>query len=105
MERNKVFYEAEEIKGKCPLYKVGDKIVIDSTIGGVERINLDESDAVCVRVIDNMWTRLTWEFGASKIVEHMYGVDGECRIICPMPGEPYTPCGYVIFRIRRDNSK
>lgn len=82
------------------MYKVGDKIVIDS-LGSTEVVNLKESSAVCMRVLENMWSHLIWQVGSDRIVGHLRGVTGECRIACPMPGEPYTPCGYVIFRIRR----
>lgn len=34
----------DEIKGRCPVYKVGDKIVLDSGY----RINMQESDAACL---------------------------------------------------------
>lgn len=99
----KVVYEVEEIRGTCPVYELGQRLVIDSPAPGQEILNMEESDAVCVRVIDNMWTRLMWQFASDRVREHLAGVDGECRISCPMPGGPYTPCGNVIFRIyKRD---
>jgi hypothetical protein len=97
----RVIYEVEDMRGSCPLYKVGDRIVIDS-LGSTEVINLKESSAVCLRVIDNMWNCLVWQYGSDRIVTHLSGVNGECRTSCTMPGEPYTSCGYVIFRIRRE---
>ena len=42
----KVSYEVEEIRGSCPLYKVGDKAVFRSS-GFTEVVDLEESDAVC----------------------------------------------------------
>ncbi|MFZ5631454.1 MAG: TIGR04076 family protein [Bacillota bacterium] len=103
MENNKIIYEVEEIRGSCPVYKVGDKIVIDSQYP-VEKLNFKESDGLCMRVTDSMWTRLTWQFGNDELLKHLYGVTGECRIACPMPGKPYTPCGYVIFRIKKEKT-
>jgi uncharacterized repeat protein (TIGR04076 family) len=103
MKNTRVIYEVEEINDKCPVYKIGDKIVIDSPKPGMEIINVKESNDVCARAVECMWSRVVWQFGNSKIVEHMYGITGECRIACPMPGEPYTPCGRVTFRIRREN--
>jgi len=35
--------EVCEIRGKCPVYKVGDKIVVDGA-----GIVLDETDAICI---------------------------------------------------------
>ena len=34
----------DEIQGRCPVYKVGDKIVLE----GGYRMNLEETDAVCM---------------------------------------------------------
>jgi hypothetical protein len=104
MGKHRVIYEVEEIRGTCPVYKNGDKIVFDSQYPA-ELINLKESDAVCVRAVENMWTHLIWQAGSDRIIDHMRGVNGECRIACAMPGEPYTPCGHVVFRIRRENLK
>ena len=101
MGQYRVIYEVEDIRGTCPVYKVGDKIVFDSQYP-VEAINSKESDAVCLRAIHNMWTHLTWQAGSDPVVTHLSGVAGEYRIACPMPGDPYTPCGYVIFKIRRE---
>lgn len=102
MAKYKVIYEVEEIRGNCPLYKVGDRIVTKS-LGSAEVIDLNESSKdICLRVIDNMWDHLVWQHGSDRVVTHLSGVNGECRTSCTMPGEPYTPCGYVIFRIRRE---
>lgn len=101
MGQYRVIYEVEEIRGNCPLYKVGDKIVFDSH-HSVEMVNTKESDAVCLRAIHNMWNHQAWQVGSNNVVKHLSGIVGECRIACPMPGDPYTPCGYTIFRIRRE---
>lgn len=101
MPQYQVIYEVEEIRGSCPVYKEGDKIAIDTKYP-TEVINLEKSTAVCVRAIDNMWSRVTWQMASDDVINHLRGVDGECRIACSMPGEPYTPCGYVIFRIKRE---
>ena len=103
-KQHRVIYTVEEIRGSCPVYKVGDRIVMDSKYP-VEVINLKESDAVCVRVLDNMWSQKIWQAANDTAIEHLSGISGECRIGCSMPGKPYTPCGYVIFRIKRENLK
>lgn len=98
----RVIYEVEEIRGECPLYKVGDKIVID-TLDSTEVINLEESTpSPCVRAMGNMWDHLVWQRGSDSVVAHLSGVNGECRIACPMIGPPYTKYGNVVFRIRRE---
>lgn len=100
MSKYRVTYEVEEIRGTCPMYKTGDKIVWDS-IPSAESINLKESDAVCMRALTNFWTYPMWLHGDDRLINHMRGVNGECRMACTNPGEPYTPCGYVVFRISR----
>jgi hypothetical protein len=94
-------YEVEEVRGRCPIYKPGDKIVIDGQ-GFTEAVNLELSDAVCMRATENMWATHAWQHGPDDIVNHLAAVTGECRIACSMPGEPYTPCGYCIFRQSRE---
>ena len=41
--------EVCEIRGKCPVHKVGDRIVIDGP-----RIVLEETDAVCVHALSSL---------------------------------------------------
>lgn len=94
-------YELLEVRGNCPIYQPGDRIVIDGE-GFTEVINLELSTKVCMRVIENMWATHAWQHGSDEIVNHMSVATGECRIACAMPGEPYTPCGYCIFRQTRD---
>lgn len=100
MHRHKVIYEVEEIRGSCPLYEVGNRMVIDAD--PLESLNLEETDKVCMRAFDNMCYRMVWNGGSDELLKHMAGVNGECRMQCPNPGEPYTPCGTVIFRVRRE---
>jgi len=101
MGKYRVIYEVEEIRGTCPIYKIGDKIVIDPKFP-TEIINLKESTAVCLRVLDNIDFNLIYAAAPDNVVEHLGVKTGECRIACPMPGPPYTPCGYVIFRVKRE---
>ena len=100
--KHRVIYEVEEIKGNCPIYEKGDKIVMDSQ-GSTEVINLKDSKAVCMRVLHNAWTHLMFQAGSDDVVNYLAGGVGECRIACPMPGKPYSKCGYVIFRISRED--
>lgn len=98
--RYRQVYELLEVRGNCPVYEPGDRIVIDG-VGPAEVINLELSTNVCMRVIENMWSTHAWQHGPEVIVDHFSHVTGECRIACSMPGEPYTPCGYCIFRQSR----
>jgi len=86
-----------QIRGVCPVYKVGDRMVIDGP-----RILLDKTDAVCVHALSTLLHYVVAlqegadpvKLGLSKDKEHAY-------MQCVDPGEPYTRGGTVIFECRR----
>jgi len=89
--------EVHEVKGRCPVHKVGDKIVIDGP-----RIVLEETDSVCVHALSSLlhYTIALDEgvdprkLGLSKKLNSAY-------IQCVDPGEPFTGGGTVIFKCCR----
>ena len=91
--------EVCEIRGKCPVYTVGDRIVIDDP-----KIVLERTDALCVHALSSLLHYvLALEEGADPVKlglskpedrEHAY-------IQCVDPGEPYTDGGTVIFKVKR----
>lgn len=95
--------EVCEIRGKCPVHKVGDKIVIDDP-----KIVLRETDALCTHALSSLLHYvLALEEGADPVKlglskpedrEHAY-------IQCLDPGKPYTNGGTVIFRCRKIGRK
>ena len=97
----RVIYEVEEIQGTCPVYKVGDRIVLDAQYP-TEVVNMKETTAICRRIFDNTDMPLHLQYGSDKLIAYVAGGVGEVRFACPMPGEPWTPCGYVIFRQSRE---
>jgi len=86
-----------EIRGKCPVYKVGDRMVIDGA-----NILLDKTDAVCVHALSALLHYVVAleegadpvKLGLSKNKEHAY-------MQCVDPGAPYTEGGTVIFECHR----
>jgi len=88
-----------EIRGHCPVYKVGNKITIDDP-----RILLNRTDALCthalstllhyVTILEHDWCPVKLGLTTPDDPEHAY-------IQCVDPGEPYTEGGTVIFEIRR----
>ena len=86
-----------EIRGKCPVYKVGDKI----TISGAE-ILMDRTNAICIHALSTLLHYIVAldegadpvKLGLSKNKEHAY-------MQCVDPGEPYTEGGTVIFDCHR----
>jgi len=91
--------KVREIRGKCPVYKVGDKIVIDDP-----RILLNRTDALCTHalstllhyatVLEHDWCPVKLGLTRPEDPEHAY-------MQCVDPGKPYTEGGTVIFEVRR----
>ena len=91
--------EVCEVRGKCPVYKVGDKIVVDDPV-----IVLDKTDALCTHALSSLLHyTVALERGADPVElglskpedrEHAY-------IQCLDPGAPYTQGGTVVFKIKR----
>lgn len=87
--------------GKCPVFEVGDKILIEDP-----RILIDETDALCTHALS---TLLHYVIALERGVDpRVLGLskDGENSYLqCVDPGEPYTEGGTVVFRIRKLNQK
>jgi uncharacterized repeat protein (TIGR04076 family) len=91
--------EVVEVRGRCPVYKVGDRIVVDDP-----KIVLEKTDALCTHALSSLLHYvMVLERGADPVElglskpedrEHAY-------IQCVDPGEPYTHGGTVIFKIQR----
>ena len=83
-----------KIKGHCPVYEEGDRIVIDDP-----EIDLEETDALCTHALDTILHYSTaLEHGASTVDLELSKKEGVAYMQCVDPGEPYTEGGTVIFR-------
>ena len=89
----------KEIHGNCPVYNVGDKMVIEEP-----KIIVEESDAICIHALASMLTMLVpLSRGVSFKELGLAKEEGETGYLqCLDPGEPYTKGGTVIFEIRRE---
>jgi len=88
-----------EIRGKCPIFKVGDRIVIDGP-----RIILDKTDALCIHALSVILHYATaLEHGVSPVELGLTKPEDKeyAYIQCVDPGEPYTRGGTVIFKCRK----
>jgi uncharacterized repeat protein (TIGR04076 family) len=95
--------EVIEVRGYCPVYKIGDKIVVADP-----EIVLEKTDALCTHALSSLLHYvLVLERGADPVElglsksedkEHAY-------IQCVDPGEPYTQGGTVVFKVRRVSEK
>ncbi|MFC1932891.1 TIGR04076 family protein [Chloroflexota bacterium] len=91
--------EVREIRGACPVYKVGDKITIDDP-----KILLNKTDALCthalstllhyVTILEHDWCPVKLGLTTPEDAKHAY-------MQCVDPGKPYTEGGTVIFKCHR----
>jgi uncharacterized repeat protein (TIGR04076 family) len=88
-----------EIRGKCPVFRVGDRITIDDP-----QVVLEKTDALCTHalstllhytlILEHDWCPVKLGLTTPDEAEHAY-------MQCVDPGEPYTRGGTVVFRCRR----
>jgi len=88
-----------EIRGNCPVYGKGDRIIINDP-----EIDLERTDALCTHalstilhyttILERKWCPVELGLTVEGDEEHAY-------MQCVDPGEPYTDGGTVIFRVQR----
>ena len=91
--------EVIEVRGSCPVHKVGDKMVINDP-----KIVLEKTDALCTHALSSLLHYVIAleegvdpvKLGLSKPQDREYAY-----IQCVDPGVPYTDGGTVVFRCRR----
>ena len=95
--RYKLIISVYEIRGKCPVHRVGDRITIEMPM-----LVLGETDNVCIHALTAMQTILhALARGYSAKELGVGSSDDEAYLQCPDPGPPYTQGGTVIFKIKR----
>lgn len=92
-------FVVHQIRGKCPVYKVGDRITIDDP-----EIDLKKTDALCTHALSTLlhyalileyeWCPVKLGLTKPEDPEHAY-------MQCVDPCEPYTEGGTVIFMCKR----
>jgi len=89
----------KEIRGKCPVFKVGDMIVIEEP-----QIVPRKTDALCVHALGSMLSMIiALSRGVSFKELGLAKEEGDVGYVqCLDPGPPYTPGGTAIFEIRRE---
>jgi uncharacterized repeat protein (TIGR04076 family) len=97
-QKYRLIITVKEIRGNCPVFKVGDRIVVESP-----KIVVDETDNICIHAFGCM---------LSMIVPLSHGIsfkklglakeeDENGYVQCLDPGKPYTDGGTVLFEIKR----
>ncbi len=91
--------QVHEIRGKCPVYREGDRIVIDDP-----EIDLERTDALCTHALSTILhytTILERNWCPLELGLTVEGDEESAYMQCVDPGRPYTHGGTVIFRCRR----
>jgi uncharacterized repeat protein (TIGR04076 family) len=98
-EKYRLVIGVKEIRGNCPVFKVGDKIVVESP-----KIIVEKTDNICIHAFGcvlSMIVPLSRGISFKKLGLATEG--GEKGYIqCLDPGKPYTNGGTVLFEIRRE---
>lgn len=89
--------EVVDIRGFCPVYQKGDKMVIE-----MPELILRETSKLCIHAFVAMQTLVQALARGYSAKELGIGEsEDEGYVQCPDPGPPYTRGGTVIFRIKR----
>jgi len=83
-----------EIRGKCPVFNLGDRIVIEGP-----SVKLDETDAICTHAFASLLPYIVALRKGIKPSELGLGRGEKAYVQCLDPGPPYTDGGTVIFEI------
>jgi uncharacterized repeat protein (TIGR04076 family) len=98
---HRLIVTVEGIRGKCPIFKVGDRIVIEGPT-----IVPEKTDALCVHALGSMLSMIiALGRGVSFKELGLAKEEGNIGYVqCLDPGPPYTSGGTVIFEIRREST-
>ena len=93
----KLIVEVIDIKGKCPVYEIGEKIVLDEGY----KVNLEETDNICMHSLSSLLPYYNaLAKGVSPVLLGLVNKGEDAYIQCLDPQE-YTDGGTVTFRISR----
>jgi uncharacterized repeat protein (TIGR04076 family) len=98
-EKYRLVITVKEIRGNCPVFKVGDRIIVESP-----KIVVEKTDNLCVHALGCMLSVIVPLSGG--IGFRQLGLSKEKSekgyIQCLDPGKPYTNGGTVLFEIERE---
>lgn len=88
-----------EIKGSCPVYRVGDCIVLDEGY----RLNLEQTDSVCMHSLVSVLPYYNSIYRGVDPKELGLSRDGESAYVQCLDPCAYTGGGTVVFEISRSD--
>jgi uncharacterized repeat protein (TIGR04076 family) len=96
----KLIVKVIEITGKCPIYKIGDKIVIDDGY----HINLKQTTAICMHSLTSLMPYYVALSKGISPVELGLAKEGKKAYVECLDPCKYTGGGTVFFEIERTNN-
>jgi len=98
-EKTRLIITVKNIRGKCPVFKVGDRIVIESP-----KVIVKETDNLCIHALGCMLSMIVpLSHGISFKQLGLVKKEGERGYFqCLDPSEPYTEGGTVLFEVKRE---
>jgi uncharacterized repeat protein (TIGR04076 family) len=97
MMKTQVIVTVEKIRGICPVYKNGDKIVINDFY-----VKTRDSQNICIHAFAAMTTLLSAFLNGTSALKLGIGSEEDYGFLqCPDPGPPYTKGGTVLFKLKR----
>ena len=98
MSLYKVVVTVKEVKGYCPVYKPGDRFVVEGFY-----VLSSESCNICIHAFSAMLTLLSaFSHGVSAVDLGIGKREDVGYLRCPDPGPPVTCGGSVLFELRRE---
>ncbi|MBC7334312.1 MAG: TIGR04076 family protein [Actinobacteria bacterium] len=94
----KLIIEVKEINGNCPVYKVGDRIVLDDGY----KVNLTQTSAICMHSLASImpyYVALSNGISPSILGLTKKNANDSAFVQCLDPCE-YTGGGTVIFEVK-----
>lgn len=93
----KLIIKVIEIKGKCPVHEIGDKIVLDEGY----KVNLEETDNICMHSLGSLLPYYNALAKGISPLELGLAKEGDEAYIQCLDPQKYTGGGTVTFKISR----
>jgi len=97
LKQYRVIATVKEIRGKCPLYTLGDKIVFEGFY-----VKSSQSRDICIHAFSAMSTLLSALLHGTSARDLGIGSKPDVGYVqCSDPGPPYTKGGTVVFELKQ----
>lgn len=93
----RLIIEVIDIKGKCPVYNSGDRIVLDDGY----KVNMSETDSICMHSLGSLLPYYNSLSKGASPVELGLAREGDSAYIQCLDPHTYTGGGTVTFKISR----